>query len=192
MRRFLATTIVAAIGLLLTIEVMAQSPKPAEQPKKTDAQAVDTEPQSTTASFGDWVLRCQRLQVSELPRICEVAQTVQVQGQQNPIAELAIGRLKRSDPLRLTVILPVNVTFPSTPRMALDTKDSEAVELTWRRCLPGGCIADAVLKDDLLRKWRASGEAGRLEMKDAAARDISIKLSLRGLAQALDALEKTP
>jgi invasion protein IalB len=191
MRRFLVATTAVAFGWVCAGEVRAQALKPTDQPK-TQA-TVDTEPQSTTASFGDWVLRCQRLpSASETPRICEVAQTVLVQGQQNPVAELAIGRLKKSDPLRLTVILPVNVTFPSAPRMSLDTKDSEAIELTWRRCLPGGCIADAVPKDDLLRKWRASTDAGRLEMKDAAARDIMIKLSFRGLAQALDALEKVP
>ena len=28
--------------------------------------------------------------------------------------------------------------------------------LTWQRCLPGGCFADAILVDDVRTRWRAA------------------------------------
>src|SRR5262249_6405145 len=57
--------------------------------------APDNGPSSTTAVYGDWVVRCGQQAGT---RICEVAQTIYVQGQQTPIALIAIGREKQGDP----------------------------------------------------------------------------------------------
>src|SRR5262245_4714411 len=49
------------------------------QPAQTPAAAaqVDSEPQATTAAFGDWVLRCQRTGTgSEARRNCEMVQSI--------------------------------------------------------------------------------------------------------------------
>jgi invasion protein IalB len=186
-----AVALVVIGGPLLVIPVAAQTTQPAPNSKGVATAPVDAEPQTTTASFGDWVKRCQRVTVGGAPqRLCEVAQTVQVQGQPGPIAELAIGRVKKEDPLSVTLVLPVNVGFPSAPKVALDGKPADSAELAWRRCLQGGCYADAPIKDDLLRLWRASDAAGRIEARDAVGRPIAVSISFRGLAQALDALAK--
>jgi invasion protein IalB len=68
----------------------------------------------------------------------------------------------------------------------------EPLDLGWRKCLPGGCIADALLKDEVLRHWRTQTSAGRISWTDAAGHDLAIGLSFRGLTQALDALSKEP
>jgi len=122
--------------------------------------------------------------------VCEVTQQIRAQDQQNPVAELAIGRLKKADPLRLTVVLPVNVTFSKAPSFSADGKPPEPLDLGWRKCLPGGCIADALLTDDVLRRWKTQANAERITWTDAAGRDLAIGLSFRGLSQALDALSK--
>jgi invasion protein IalB len=151
---------------------------------------VPTEPNTTIASYGDWVLRCQRIdRAGKAARVCEVAETIQVEGQANPIAQLAIGRMAPGDPLRATAVLPTAVSFPSNVRIS-EAKNGAPLSLEWRRCLPGGCFADSPVKDDLLARWRAQTDAGQLTFKDAAGRDQSLPLSFRGLAQALDALAK--
>jgi invasion protein IalB len=160
-------------------------------PTQAAPPSVDAEPQSTSASFGDWVMRCERLAVGAEPRrVCEVAQTVQIQGQPGLVAELAIGRLKKDDLLRVTLVLPVNIGFPSTPKVTIEGKPADTAELAWRRCQAGGCWADASLNDDVIRRWRASTAAGRIESRNAAGRDVALAMSFRGLAQALDALAK--
>jgi len=123
-------------------------------------------------------------------RVCEVAQTIIIQGQQAPVAEVAIGRIKKSDPLRVTIVLPVNVAFPSAPQVNLEGK--EVLELSWKRCLPNGCFADGSPKEEVLRNWRAARTLGRIETKDAFGRNVVVTISFRGLAQALDALNKEP
>jgi invasion protein IalB len=188
----LGTIISISIGLPAT----AQQPKsafPAPATKPEPARPVDVEPNSTLASFGDWTLRCQRLgNGAEIQRVCEVAQQIRAQDQQNPVAELAIGRLKKVDPLHLTVVLPVNVTFSSPPSFTADGKVPDPLDLGWRKCLPGGCIADAVLKEDMLRRWKTQTSTGHIPWTDAAGRDLTIDLSFRGLTQALDALSREP
>ena len=120
--------------------------------------------------------------------MCEVAQQIRAQDQQNPLAEVAIGRLKKSDPLLLTVVLPVNVAFPNSPSFSPDAKDSDLLDLGWRKCLPGGCFADVALKDDFLQRWKAQSGNGRLTWKDAAGRDFAIGVSSNGLAQACSSM----
>jgi invasion protein IalB len=162
----------------------APPPAPAVQP-------VSTEPSSTTASFGDWTLRCQR--VSDNPksaRICEVAQVLQSQGQQAPIAQIAIGRAAAGEPLRVTAVMPVSISFPSAVQIAIGEKDAKPLELGWRRCIPSGCFADAALGDDVIKQWRKASEPGRIVFKDAAGRDLALPLSTRGLDQAVEALAK--
>jgi invasion protein IalB len=87
-------------------------------------------------------------------------------------------------------VTPANVSFPSTPRIAVEEKDSQPLDLVWRRCLPGGCFADATLKEENIRRLRSRAEPGRIEFKDGAGRDLAIPLVFRGLPQALDALAR--
>src|SRR5579859_2932379 len=100
---------------------------------------------------------------------------------------LAIGKVGTKDPLKITYVMQPNISFPSTVKLSVDEKDTQPVELTWVKCIPGtGCFADADMKDDQLKKWRAQSGMGRLVFKDGFGRDIAISFSFRGLAQALD------
>lgn len=189
----------ATLGAVLVIgasSAAAQSsaPKSGGQPAAPSAasvQPVATEPTSTTASFGDWTLRCQRVSdgAKEI-RICEVAQILQSQGQQAPIAQVALGRPAAGEPLRVTAVMPVSVSFPSVVQITLGEKDAKPLDLGWRRCVPAGCFADAAPGDDMVKQWRKASEAGRIVFKDAAGRELALPLSVRGLDQAVEALAK--
>ena len=191
-RLCMTTMILAALAATASAQTKLAPPVPgAAGTPATPPPPVGNEPATTTASYGDWTVRCESLQVSGKPRrICEVVQTMQVQGQQAPVAQVAFGRPEGSTDLHLIAVVPVNVQFPSTVRVGSDDKDTHPLELVWRRCLPGGCFADAVASDDVLGRWRPLTTQGRLQFKDAAGRDAVLPLSFRGLAQALDALPK--
>ena len=184
---------VALVGLLASEPGFAASdkpkPTPDATPKEKEAAPVSGEPQLTTASFGDWVERCQR--VANASRVCEVALTVTAttNGQNSPLAEIAIGRVKKGDPLRLTLVLPVNVSFPSAPRLNLDGQDP--IDFVWRQCVPAGCFADAAFGADQQSALRETKSA-KVESKAAGGQAFNFAISLRGLPQALDALAKEP
>lgn len=193
MRRALHSALVtssmlAGLAVTASVPVHAQSPRP--KPAAEAPPAVPSEPGSTTATYGDWVLRCQRLGGEGPSRVCEVAQTIQAQGQAAPVAQIALGRLPGQEGLRLTALLPANVSFPSSVRVA-EVKDAKnGLDLAWRRCIPGACVADGAATDAVLSAWRKAEEAGRIAFKDADGREVVVSLSLRGLGPALDALGK--
>lgn len=149
----------------------------------------DPETQTTTATFGDWVLRCQKT-AAPARRICEVLQSVMIKAQSAPFAQIVFGKPTPTDALHLTVAVPINISLPSSVRVAADEKDQQPIELSWTRCVPGGCVADAAPREDLLKRWRALSEPGRVTFKNAVGQDVIMPISFRGLAQALDALAK--
>ena len=90
---------------------MAQQTPTAQQaqPQKPTA---GVEPTSTTASFGDWVLRCQKVEGAAVTRLCEVAQSLMVKGQSAPVAQIAMGCSSTSEWIRLVVIAPMKANYP--------------------------------------------------------------------------------
>jgi invasion protein IalB len=184
-----ARRLAAALGLALALAPAAAQTPEAGRPV---APPVRADPEATTANFGDWTMRCRRLVAGQpTRRICEVAQSIQTPGAQGPIAQIAIGRVGPADPLRVTVVLPPNVSFPSAPRVATDEKDPQPVELPWRRCVPGGCFADAAIDEATLRRWRALSGRGSITFLDSSGHAIPVPMSFRGLDAALDALAKS-
>ncbi len=168
-----------------------QAQAQAAPPAAPAPMAVPNEPQSTVASFGDWALRCVRQgEGAQVTRMCEVTQNIQAQGQQGPLAQIAFGRVQRTDPLRLTAVLPSNVSFPSVVKVMMDEKDTQPFDMAWARCVPGACVAFGEPAQAVIQRFRARTEPARLVFKDSSGRDIAVPLSFRGLSQALDAMAK--
>ncbi len=165
----------------------AKPTAPISHADATRPDQIGAEPEATTATYGDWIVRCQRTAAgSGIQQLCDVTQTVQAQ--QNPLLQLTFQPPSPKGPIKLMIVVPVNVSLPSVARIAIDDKDTQSAELTWRRCLPGGCVAELEVKDELLKRWRAQVGGGIVKIVDAAGREIGTPFSFRGLAQALDAL----
>ncbi len=182
-RRFTAAALFAAFLVLPTMASAAEQ-KLAEPP-------VSAEPRTTTASYGDWTLRCQRVgETEKAVRICELVLTIQAGQQQSPIAELAMGRMSKADPYRVTAHLPTNIKLPSVVKFSLGEKDPRTQELAWRSCAPVGCFADAQLSEAQWLNLHGQAEPGSLEYADSVGRPVKLPVSFRGLPQAMDALAK--
>jgi invasion protein IalB len=180
--RVVVTTICFVPALAL-----AQAPKDA--PKANIPAAVPAVPERTTATFGDWTLRCEAA-IAPAKHICEVALAITLQGQPNPIAQVAIGKPAPNDSKRLTVVLPTNIAITTKPQVLIAKAGAAPLELTWQRCTPGACFAFVPLSDEAANVLGAQSEPGRIVFKDAADRETTIPLSFRGLSQALTALTK--
>ena len=188
---------------------IAQAPRPQAQPAPAQpapaapAQAapaapaaaaapapVSSDPDRTTASFGDWLLRCER--VPEAGRSCEVAQVISVQGAQQPIAQIALGRVAREQTaLTLLVQVPVNIELGAPLRLIGDDREPLVIETSWRRCVPAGCFAGTELREEaVVRRLRDRPEPMRIEFRDSTGRDLRLAFSVRGLGPALDALAR--
>ncbi len=162
----------------------AQTGRPAPAPPPPPPQTA--EPQRTTATFGDWTLRCEH--PDGAAELCEVAQIVSANNQ--PVAQIAIGRTAHGEPLRLTFLVPANVSFPQPARFEAAGNHVADLTLDWRRCLPGGCLAGAALPDEAVRALRARTEPARISFVDGGGKPAAVPFSPKGLVPALDALAK--
>lgn len=194
MKRTLSALTLAALLAPLTLALAQTTPTPKPTVTQgTATPAVSTGlPDRTTASFGDWTLRCERRRDGSTPaKLCELSQSIQRAGDSAPLAQVAIGRLSASEPLRLTLVLPFNVALTSAPKVSAEAKDAFPVQQTaWQRCVPGGCLASVTMGDDVVKKVRTAGDAARMEYRDAGDREVTLGFSLRGLPEALDALSR--
>jgi len=179
----------ALAGLLVAGAAVAQAPPAKAAPPAAPAAAAS--PAQTTATYDDWVLRCVRVgENASGPRACEVVQTMVLQGQQQPVAQVALGYDKAD--LRLTLLVPPAVSFSRGPALGVAGASTPHFDLAWRRCLPNGCFADVQVGPELMKLLRSRNEPMQFTFKDAGERDAVLPFSFRGLAPALDALAKEP
>ncbi len=90
----------------------------------------------------------------------------------------------------MTIALPPNVSLSSKVRVSVTDKDENPCEVEWKRCLPGACVAEGEVRDDLVRTWRAQTGGGQIHYPLASAQLLGLNFSFRGLAVALDNLAK--
>nr|WP_319512752.1 invasion associated locus B family protein [uncultured Cohaesibacter sp.] len=182
------------IGITPTAFAAQQAPRPKPE--------ISKDPAVTTATYGNWVLRCVSAPVKndspnskakQSNKNCEIIQTVQVKGHAQPIAQLALGHLPDNDTIVMTAVLPVNVSIPGSVLVASmegsDKAQKSDIALQWTRCAGQACFAVATPKSDTLGQLRKAS-SGKLEFVDANSRVVAIPLSFAGLDPALDALQK--
>lgn len=169
---------------------------------KTRLTKPGSEPESSSEVYGDWVLQCRAVQAEGLPpRLCEVTQPLRttMQGAEGAqpqvvnLGQMAIGRVRSSDPYNLTVLLPTDVSFPGKVALSLDASSADSLTVNWARCMPSGCYATLKLDDGLLKRLLQSNAAGKLQWQIASGQSVQLAVSFRGLAQAFAQLgQKTP
>jgi invasion protein IalB len=160
------------------------SPQSSDQSKTTPSDA----PQRTTATYDDWVMQCETVG-SPPQKACQIGQTTLVQGKNAPFSLVAVPHPARGQPVKLVVQVPVNVSFATSLRIRVDDADP-GIAAPFARCVPAGCFAEFDLTDDYLKKFRAASGVGKFSFADAGGHDVTIPLSLKGFAQAYDALLK--
>ncbi len=179
---------VALAGLSMN-SALAQTPPAAQAPAANGQQSAPQNQPTKTEQYGDWVLTCRKID-GQSGQSCELVQTVTVNGQKAPFAQMAIGKPKPDMPIQITVVVPQNVSFPSSVKVSIDEKDKSPLDLAWARCLPVGCFASATLKDEVQKKWGALETQGRVTFKAGTGQDIPMPISFKGLKAGLEALAK--
>ncbi len=160
--------------------------EPVTQADAHKATAANAGPDMTSETYGDWILRCRQ---PDGEKVCELTQTLVVQGQTNPVALIAVGREKKADPLKLLIQLPTNITFEGGVR-AQFSDNTTGLDLTYKRCLPSGCFAELMLTNDLIGKLKAQSDAGSIKFKDGLGRDAALPMSFKGFPSVIDALSR--
>lgn len=161
----------------------------AAQPAAAQPAATPQTPQQTTATYEDWIVRCETLAGPPAQKSCEMVQFTHVKGQQAALTQIAIGRPVKGQPVKLVIQVPLGVWLPTGIRFVPGAGEA-GLPTTFKRCVQAGCFADTDLKDDMVRKLRATKTAGKIEFKDAGQKDVGLPVSFNGFGAAYDALAK--
>ena len=156
--------------------------------EEAEPPPVSSIPDSFTATYGDWQLRClrNRTDPAATTLACEVVTLVVAEGQQQPFAQIALSK-GADGATHLTALVPINILARSQPTVATDEADA-GLPVPWLTCQPIGCAADVALTDADLERLRAYTRQGRLVFTDSVGNQVTVIFSFRGLAQALDAM----
>lgn len=149
------------------------------------AQDTGAAPTSLTVTYQDWVVRCAMVAVQDgsQQKACEMAQELN-QADTGQRVLSAIVRMT-SDDTGLTLIAPFGLLLSDGVALSID--GGEAMQIGFRTCLPGGCIAPKVLDDDAVSRL-SKGNQAVLTMANTNNQPFTVSLSLAGFSAALQRL----
>jgi len=160
--------------------VLAISPLAAQQA---------AQPERSVSTYGNWELRCETAERDGASiEACEIAQAIQVQGQAQPLTQIAIGRPSADAGFLMVLQLPVGVWLPTAPRVALS---ADAIyPATFKRCVPTACLADLNVDDAMIGALSdESLEQAQLLFAMQDGQDTPVPILPRGFRAAFQALE---
>lgn len=162
-------------------------------------------PKSKTKKYDDWYYRCieQTADKKSPARQCEVLQVAQVKspsGDKNSkkvaqnvsVLTLAFSKglpdkKSKKRAVLLTVLTPLNIHLPSGFEITVDK--NKPIKNVYRNCNQAGCWVNAQLSARDMKRLK-KGKFGLGQMRLLNGQNVRIKFSLKGLGQALAALEK--
>ncbi len=167
----------------------ATPPPAAAKPAASQPAAADGGPTRTSATYEDWVVRCERGESTGGAKVCEVAQTLQIGNQQqNLTAQVVFGKLKSDGPLRLVLQLPVGVWLPGGASFTAG-ENGKALAATFKFCIRA-CIADMDLTSLEATALNSATGPASLVFQDRNQAQVTLPVSLKGLSAALAARDK--
>lgn len=160
---------------------------------------------SKTKKYNDWYYRCieQKADKKSPARQCEVLQVAQVKSpsadktskkaaQNVSVLTLAFSKglpdkKSKKRAVLLTVLTPLNIHLPSGFELTVDK--NKPIKNVYRNCNQAGCWVNAQLSARDMKRLK-KGKFGLGQMRLLNGQNVRIKFSLKGLGQALAALEK--
>jgi invasion protein IalB len=195
LRNFCALIALAFLATINTVSAQ-QAPESVPQPQQTPSQTA-IQPEVRSVQYQDWSYRCLEVKAADNSIVpnCEVAQVAQVkQGDKDVnVLTLAIARTvpdpakKQAAGLLLTALVPLNVFLPSG--FMIDVDNISVSESSYRNCNESGCWIQQKLDTKVVAALQ-KGASGGARLRLMNGQNVNIKFSLKGLTDALTALQK--
>jgi invasion protein IalB len=145
---------------------------------------------SKTRDFGDWRLICETSKKSGQEQ-CAIFQRV-LFGKDKPkgvalMMQVRIGKVKDKPATMVRLLTPLGTLLP--PGMAIKIDDGKDIKVPFLLCLEGGCIVELAFEPDIVSKMKA-GKAMLVAYKTPDGKSNTVKVSLKGFSEAVEALGK--
>ena len=162
---------------------------PPRRPLRRHRAAAPAPPQQTTATYEDWIVRCETQPGPPPQKFCEMVQFTQVKGgrrrdlagRHRPSGQGPAGQAR--DPV-------ADRRVAADRHQAHDRREGSGPAHHLQALPAAACFTDAEIKADMIRKFRTATEAGKIQFKDGNQKDASLPVSFKGFGTAFDALRK--
>ena len=136
--------------------------------------------------FKDWRVRCLEVETQAPGPNC-VAEHLAVNAENRKPVLLIRAHYGTPDKTPVAVItVPLLVRLP--PGLRIEVDNSPVVTLPFQICVPDGCVAQLLLKPDILAAFK-KGIGGKVVVQVPPGREVATPFSLRGFTAGLAAVE---
>lgn len=153
------------------------------------APAAAQGPERFSATYGSWELRCGTLAdaAGATTEACEIVQAIQVQGQAQPLTQIAIGSPAPDADFIMVLQLPVGIWLPAGA--SIEVTEGETLPSTLKRCVPSACLAELAFTAELREKLSANPDGeGRILFASDENQPAAVPILFRGFEAAFAAL----
>lgn len=154
---------------------------------QTPGNAVST----TSASYGNWLLRCESRQVeTKTVKACEVSTNVTVKGENGAsgtAAVVAFGRHPDKEGWQVALQLPIIVWLPTGAKLDIGD-EAPLVDANFVACRPTLCSAGATVADSVIARLRSATTDLSINYRAQTQQAVKVTLPVNGLSDALTAL----
>lgn len=164
--------------------------------------AQTAEPSATTATYGNWTVTCGSATVvgtAAPQKVCQMTTKLNLKGndgQVRPLLEIALGMPPGGDAPRIVVQVPIDVALREGLVVSVDADTSAAdpkpqtdlLTASYFACTAAGCIADAVLKSDVIGTLKSAKTTNVTFTALAGAKKITVPVEMTGFGDAWAAL----
>ena len=136
-------------------------------------------------SFGDWQVKCATPRGAKAER-CMLVQEVTATDRPNVGLSVMFLKTNKGKDQTLRVLAPLGVLLPAGLGLKIDNSDVGRAPFV--RCTKIGCIADVVVKDELVQKF-TKGKQAVFIIFETPESGIGIPISLKGFTTGMKSLK---
>lgn len=152
----------------------------AQQTSDTGSQANTA---VTTEQHKDWAISCQNQ--NDVLENCRMFQRLVLEESNRVVLQMLVLPSRDKTDSQAVLVLPLGLYLPAGVKLVID--NGAPLDLVYDRCFSQGCTARAPLSSALLNSMKR-GNVAQVVIREAAERDLILKVSLSGFTAAHKAL----
>lgn len=115
----------------------------------------DTGPSTLSETYDSWTVQCARTTTNgQTTRNCQMSQELLQPESRQRVMLIAIAPKQGDGAPKATIVAPFGLLLSEGLR--IEAADSELLRGTFRTCMPGGCISEVELSDDLVKQLQGA------------------------------------
>jgi invasion protein IalB len=144
-------TLTQGANLLSTLLLSSILAGPAAAQETT---TTDTGPSTLSETYDSWTVQCAKTtNAGKATRSCQMTQELLQPESRQRVLLIAIGPKQGEGATKATLVMPFGLLLSEGLR--IEAADKELLRGTFRTCMPGGCISEVDLSDDLIKQMQS-------------------------------------